>query len=121
MEVIKGEKEKKETIKAAEEIRNKVGFAVRNKDVLIDELEIKPKSKIALPSAAKVEDLMDFFWEYPYQGVVVDIGPLVDPETSGLTIGCKVALRHTIGRVPVRDKGYTYYVYGEYDIIGILE
>ena len=121
MDVVKGGKEKKETIKKAEERRGKVGFAVRNKDVLVDELDIKPTSELALPDTAKVEDLMDFFWEHPYQGVVVDIGPMVDPKTSGLTTGCKVAIRHTMGRTPVRDKGRTYFVYSEYDIIGVLD
>ena len=44
MDIVKGGKEKKENAKQARERRDKVGFVPRNKDVLIDIIDIKPRA-----------------------------------------------------------------------------
>ena len=119
MEVVKGGKDKKESIKKAKERREKIGFKPRNKDVLIDIVVISPKSRasgIIMPDGKGADSLsIDSFWEHPFQGIVVAIG---DNVASDISVGQKVAFRPPGN--PVRDKNYTYALLSDYDIIGFL-
>ena len=120
MDIVKGGKEKKETIKHAEERRKKVDFVPRNKDVLVDIIDIMPRARdsgLVLPDGHGAESLgINNYWEHPFQGYVVDKG---FDAASDIAIGAKVAFRPPGN--PIRDKGHTYALLSDYDIIGILE
>jgi len=124
MEVVKGGKKGKETIKQAQERRAKVMFKPRNKDVLIDIIEIQPKSResgIVVPDGKGADSLgIASYWEHPFQGYVVAVSPGVGDITGSrfLSVGDHIVFRPPGN--PIRDKGHTYLLLSDYDIIGFL-
>jgi len=113
-------KGEKETIKQARERREKVGFAPRNKDVLIDIIDVKPRalgSGLIMPEGKDAVDLgFNNYWDHPFQAYIVAKGPGASEE---LVVGLKVAFRPPGN--PVRDKGHTYALMSDYDIVGFLD
>ena len=112
-------KENKETIKQANERRAKVVFVPRNKDVLIDIIDIQPRARasgIVVPEGKGAETLgADSYWEHPFQGYVVAKGRYVQDD---IEVGQKIAFRPPGN--PVQDKGHTYALLSDYDIVGFL-
>jgi len=130
MEVVKGgEKQevKKETPEEACGRRFSVTFVPRKANVLVDVIDVKKADKkvILLEGSDKPED---YYYEHPFQGIIVALGPDCGKMPLGntghtsandLSAGDRVAFRNISGH-PIRDKGKTYFLLADHDIIGIL-
>jgi co-chaperonin GroES (HSP10) len=125
--------EKKETPEQAAERRSNVTFVPRKSDVLMDIIEIQPKSfksGIVLPEGTETGQItLANFDDHPFQGVVVALGPdfgktpigaSSEITTNDIKVGDRVAFRPQTS-ISINDKGHVYLLFSDRDIIGILE
>jgi len=133
MEIVgRGKKEEKETLKEAQDRRNVVSFKPRKANVLFDAIEVESTAKsIILPEGADSGSVpLDIYYDHPVQGIVVALGPDCGKMPLGntghtsaddLSVGDRVVLRSMLSTQGIRDKGHTYFLVSDHDVIGILE